>query len=158
MGLATEITNNVTGGLQEVEQNFSSQLSTLSTVISAQGVSQMVGVFEGDPTKFRDWIKSIERFILLAGRDDDQTERLAHQTSRGAVSDYIQRYMTEHPNSSWEDLKSEFNIRFAEVCDSHHAFTMLHKARQTKSGTVQVYAERLYGIANDAFLRLIRVL
>ena len=29
--------------------------------------------------------------------------------------------MTEHPNSSWEDLKSELNIRFAEVNDSHHA-------------------------------------
>ena len=60
VGLATDITNNVTGGLQEVGQNFSSQLSKLSTVISAQGVSQRVGVFEGDPTKVRDWIKSIE--------------------------------------------------------------------------------------------------
>ena len=35
VGLATEITNNVMGGLQEVGQNFSSQLSKLSTVISA---------------------------------------------------------------------------------------------------------------------------
>ena len=98
--LATEITNNVTGGLQEVGQNFSSQLSKLSTVIGARGVSQVVGVFERDPTKFRDWIKSIEKYILLAGGDDDQTKRLAYQTSRGAVSDYIQRYKTEHSNSS----------------------------------------------------------
>ena len=52
--------------------------------------------------------------------------------------------MTEHPNSSWEDLKPELNIRFAEVNDSHHALTMLHKARQTKIETVQVNAERLY--------------
>ena len=59
--------------------------------------------------------------------------------------------MTEHPNSSWEELKSEHNIRFAEVNDSHHAFTMLHKARQTKSKTGQVYAERLYALANHAF-------
>ena len=129
VGLATEITNNITGGLQEVGQNFSSQLSQLSTVIGAQGVSQIVGVFEGDPTKFRDWIKSIEKNILLAGGYDDQTKRLAYQTSSGAVSDYIQRYMTEHPNSLWENLMSEPNIRFAEVNDSHHAFTMLHKAR-----------------------------
>ena len=53
VGLATEIPDNVTGRLQEVGQNFSSQLSKLSTVISAQGVSQIVGVFKGDPTKFR---------------------------------------------------------------------------------------------------------
>ena len=45
-----------------------------------------------DPTKFRDWIKSIEKYILLAGGDDDQKKRLAYQTSKGAVS--------EHPNSS----------------------------------------------------------
>ena len=40
------------------------------------------------------------------------------------------------------------------VNDSHHAFTMLHKARQTKSETVQVYAERLYPLANDAFAKV----
>ena len=56
--------------------------------------------------------------------------------------------MTEHPNSLWEDLKSELNIRFAEVNDSHHAFTMLCKARQRKTETVQVYSERLYALAN----------
>ena len=117
LGLATEITNNVTGGLQEVRQNFSSQLLKLSTVISAHGVSQIVGVLEGDPTKFWDWIKSIEKYILLAGGDDDQTKRFAYQTSRGAVSDYVQRYMTEHPNSSLEDLKSEINIKCVEAND-----------------------------------------
>ena len=42
LGLATEITNNVTGGLQEVGQNFSSQLSKLSTVISVQDVFQIL--------------------------------------------------------------------------------------------------------------------
>ena len=47
VGLANEITNNVTGGLQGIGQNFSSQLSKFSTVISAQDVSQIVGVFEG---------------------------------------------------------------------------------------------------------------
>ena len=61
---ATEITNNVTEELQKVGQNFSSESSKLSTIISAQGVSQIVGVFEGDPTKFRDWIKAIEKYIL----------------------------------------------------------------------------------------------
>ena len=153
VGLATEITNNVTGVCTRGWQNFSSQLSKLSTVISAQDVSQIVGVFEGDPTKFRDWIKSTEKYILVSW-DDDQTKRLAYHTSRGAVSNYIKRYMTEHHNSSWEDLKSELNIRFGEVNDFHHAFTMLHKARQTKSETVQVYAERLYALANDAFAKL----
>ena len=98
--------------------------------------------------------QTVEKYIILAGGDDDQTKRLAYQTSRGAVSDYIQRYMTVHPNISWEDLKSELNIRFDEVNDSHHTFTMLLKIRQTKSETVQVYAEWLYDLANDTFAKV----
>ena len=93
----------------------------------------------------------------MAGGDDIQTKRLAYQTSRGAVSDYIQRYMSDNPNSSWADLKSELNVRFVEVNDSHHAFTMLHKARQSKHEKVQIDAERLYALANDAFAKMDKV-
>ena len=32
--------------------------------------------------------------------------------------------------NSWEQLQSELNVRFAEVNDPHHAFTILCKARQ----------------------------
>ena len=39
VGLAGEIKNNVTRGLQNVGQSFTNLLATLSTVISAQGVS-----------------------------------------------------------------------------------------------------------------------
>ena len=65
--------------------------------------------------------------------------------------------MTENPNSSWADLKSELNVRFADVNDSHNTLTMLHKARQSKIETVQIYAERLYVLANDAFAKMDKV-
>ena len=71
--------------------------------------------------------------------------------SQGAVSDDIQCYLTEHPDNTWEKLKGELNVCFAEVNDQQHAFTMLHKAQQHKAETVQVYAERLYALAQDAF-------
>ena len=144
VGFATEISVNVTAGFHEVGKSFSTQLANLSTIISPQGVSQIVGAFEGEPSSFRDWIKSIGKYILLAGGNDIQSWRLAYQTSRGAVSDYIQRYMTENLNSSWADLKSELNVRFAEVNDSHHAFTMLHKARQSKNETSDLFRKVIY--------------
>ena len=71
--------------------------------------------------------------------------------SQGSVSDYILCYMTEHPNNTWEQLKGELNLHFAEVNDQHNTFTMLCKARQHKTETVQVFAERLYALAQDAF-------
>ena len=55
---------------------------------------------------------------------------------------------------SKENIIGLFNIRFAKVNDSHHAFTILHKARQTKIKTVQVYAERWYTLSNDAFAKV----
>ena len=45
----------------------------------------------------------------------------------------------------------------AEVNDPHHAFNMLHKARLVKKDSVQVYAERLYALANDAFAEVDKV-
>ena len=59
--------------------------------------------------------------------------------------------MAEYPENSWEQLKSDLNVKCVEVNDPHYAFTMLHKARQVKHESVQVYAERLYSLANDAF-------
>ena len=57
VGLVGEITNNVTRGLKNVGQWFTNQLAGLSTLRSAQGVSQVVCSFDGEPVKFGDWIK-----------------------------------------------------------------------------------------------------
>ena len=38
--------------------------------------------------------------MLLSGGYDNQSKRLDYQTSRGAVSDYIQRYIAEYPENS----------------------------------------------------------
>ena len=73
-------------------------------------MSQSVGILKWNHQISGIGLKSIEKYILLAGGDDIQTKRLAYQTSRCAVSDYIQRYMTENPKSSWADLKSELNL------------------------------------------------
>ena len=40
------------------------------------------------------------KYVLLAGGDENQLERLAYQTIRVAVSDYIQRYIVEYPEDS----------------------------------------------------------
>ena len=56
VGLANEICVNVTSGFHEVGKSFSTQLANLSTVISAQRVSQIVCTFEGESSNFRDWI------------------------------------------------------------------------------------------------------
>ena len=77
VGLAGGITNNVIRGLQNVSQSFTNQLTGLLTVISVQGVSQGVGSFDWEPTKYRSWIKSFEKYVFLADVDDNQSKRPA---------------------------------------------------------------------------------
>ena len=45
-------------------------------------------------------------------------------------------------------------MRCAEVNDPHNAFTMSCKVWQIKKQSVQVYAERLDALANDAFVKV----
>ena len=76
--------------MQNVGQSFTDQLAGLLNVISAQGVSQVVDSFDGELTKFLEWIKSTENCRILAGGVDNESERLAYQNSRDPVSYYIQ--------------------------------------------------------------------
>ena len=43
--------------------------------------------------------------------------------------------MTKTPKRTWEQLKSKLNVEFAEVNDSHYAFTMSPKAKQDNNDT-----------------------
>ena len=68
----------------------------------------------------------------------------------GLVSDFIHRYSTANPDCSWQNLKDELTSRFAEITDSQHAMSILRKTKQKHPESVQIYAERLLGLADDA--------
>ena len=71
----------------------------------AQGVVQMVPVFEGDPKGFCDWIRTIDQYSALMNLPDDRKRLIAFQASKGAVRGYIQRCINALPNRTWENLK-----------------------------------------------------
>lgn len=74
-------------------------------------------------------------------------KKMAYQTSRGAVSDFIQRYLQANPENSWEELKTELKLRFSENSDAQHALCILRETKQKVSESVQCYAERLLSLA-----------
>ena len=85
VGLASEITNNVARGLQNVGQNFTNQLAGLLTVICTQGVSQVVCPFEGEPTKYRDLIKSIEKSTCYKKMGMETNQKGLHTRPAGVL-------------------------------------------------------------------------
>ena len=94
--------------------------------------------------------KSIEKYAILT-QLGDQRKLVAYQASKGAVSDFIKRYLQEHPRRTWQQLQEEIILRFSEVTDSQHALMLLRKVRQREGESVQVYAERIMSLAKDAF-------
>ena len=145
-------------GIAAVFENLNAQLGGLSTVMKAQGVAQIVTPYDGDPKKFKDWIKSIEKYASLTGIEGDGIKAVAFQSSKGCVSDFIQRRkelpaQREHPDT-WPQLKAELSKRFAEVTDSAHALLLLRKIKQRPGEGVQIFAERLLTLAEDAYAGL----
>lgn len=48
-----------------VFENLAIQMSGLSTAVGAQGIAQMIPPFEGVPSKFKEWVRNIEKYSLL---------------------------------------------------------------------------------------------
>ncbi|MCG7884346.1 MAG: hypothetical protein JAY96_22495 [Candidatus Thiodiazotropha endolucinida] len=132
-------------------RNVAHEISGVHTTIGAQGVAKIITSYEGDPKLCKEWVKSIEKYAILTQLGEDQKKLVAYQASKGAVSDFIKRYLQEHPGSSWQQLQEEIILRFSEVTDPQHALMLLRKVRQKDGESVQVYAERLMSLAEDAF-------
>ena len=126
-------------------------MGNVSSALGVQGISQIVVPYEGEPKKFKEWVKSIEKYAVLTNPDNDRIKRVAYQASRGPVSDFIRRFQDRHPNNTWNQLKKELANRFSEVVEEQHAFILLRKVHQKPGETVQVYAERLITLSEEAF-------
>ncbi|MEW8543127.1 MAG: hypothetical protein AB2693_06290 [Candidatus Thiodiazotropha sp.] len=129
---------------------LTNQMSNLTSAIGAHGISQFITPFEGEPAKFKPWVKSIEKYALLTKLTDERTIYVAYQSARGGVSDFISRLINV-PGQTWANLKAELTARFAEITDHMQAFSLLRKVRQGSTENVQLYAERLLALARDAF-------
>ena len=127
------------------------EIGGLSSVIKTQGVFQDISPFFGDQKFYKSWIKSIDKHATLNNLDEDHIKKVAYQTSRDAVSDFLERYLAEHQDASWNQVKAELSARFSAISDKQHAFLLLHQIRQKKDENVPVYAERVYNLAVQAY-------
>ncbi|XP_052067052.1 uncharacterized protein LOC127706464 [Mytilus californianus] len=140
-------------GLREVvtiQGDVAAELKGLKSAICSQNVVQGITPFEGNTKDFKAWIKSIEKYALLFN-DRDRIKEIAFQTCKGACSDYIQRYLRDHRDTTWEQLKKELTSRFGEITDPQHASTLLRQLKQKGDESVQIYAENLLNLANEAY-------
>lgn len=137
-----------------VFNNLAFQLQGLSNKLSAQSINQVVPKFSGDTSKFRTWIKQIEKYVLLANMGREEAKLVAYQASDPPVSDFIHRWLEsneDNEHAGWNQLKEQLTARFAEVIDSQHTFELISKIKQRPGETVPIFAERLYNLAEEVF-------
>ena len=91
----------------------------------------------------------------MARLRDMDIPQIVHVTCTGLVADFVKRYIDEVEASkdtpNWRDLKLLLQKRFAEVTDQQQAMAMLRRTKQRSEESVQMYAERLLRIAEDAY-------
>lgn len=133
---------------------FFGQVKAMTAALSVP-LSSVITPFEGDSKKFKQWVKEVEKYGLMSGKQAHEIPMLAYITSKGSVGDYIKRYLDETDASeeipSWNDLKESLKNRFAEITDPQHALAVMRRTRQNSNESVQLFAERLLQIAEDAY-------
>ena len=91
------------------------QMLGLSQTIKSQGVTLDVTPFDRKAKDFKNWIKAVEKQARLNQLNEDQHKLVAYQTTRGAVSHYLDRALNDHPGYEWEQIKSTLSSRVAEI-------------------------------------------
>ena len=138
-----------------IMKNVFSHMKALQTAMTFP-LLQVVKTFDGhDGTKFKQWVKDIERYAQMARLNDGDIPTIVHIACTGPVADFVQRYLDEYQGTdatpSWKELKKLMTKRFAEISDSTHAMAVLRRVRQCPSESVQMYSERLLRIAEDTY-------
>lgn len=97
-----------------IKEWMNSILNQVKSVTAAIAIPiyQVITIFEGDPEKFKQWIKDIEKYAKMSDMNNEDIPKIAYVTCKGSVGDFIKRYLTEIEASgelpSWNDLKQIF--------------------------------------------------
>lgn len=127
------------------------QIGNLATLMATQGVGNIVPLFGGKRAEYREWVKSVEKYVTITGATEATAKQVAFQSARGVVSDFIGRSLKRVPGETWTELKRQLAARFGDVSDEQQAFVLLQKCRQKKEESVPLFAERLLSLAHEAF-------
>lgn len=133
------------------EDQFAQLCNNITDKLGNLGLNDLVPVFEGDSAKFKDWIKSIEKCAVVNNLPEVKNKLLAYRFSTGVVSDFLHRYLSDNPNSTWTQMKAELGQRFGEVRDTYLQFAMLRNIKQKRGENIQNFAERVISLAQEAY-------
>jgi hypothetical protein len=93
--------------IARIFENLGRELSNVSAYVGTQSISQVIQAFNGEPGEFKLWIKSLEKFGVLNRVPEERLKLVAYQSSKNSVSDFINRHLRDHTDSTWDEFHTE---------------------------------------------------
>lgn len=93
----------------------------------------------------------MEKYAILVSASPVRRKMIAYQSSKSAVSGFLQRYLQTNPAHTWHQLRIELMSRFSEITDPQNALCLLRDVRQGRDQNFMVFAESLLALATEAF-------
>ena len=107
--------------------------------------------FEGEPELFEEWLQQIEKIKRLLGGSDPYTLRAVVQTTGGYLGEFVQRFVDQNPEGTWEILKTELKTKFGLKQDPMSALLRLRSSLQEDGQSFQMFGEKLMKLTPYAF-------
>ena len=125
--------------LQALTTSFSESLSRAMLTLGELQISSNIPYFSGDTSQFKSWLSEIEKLVVIFPEfDKKKCIAVAYHRSQGEVCSFIKRYISDHPNSTYEAFKSEISQRFSPPDDKSLAFHRLKAIYQRNFETTQM--------------------
>ena len=101
--------------------------------------------------RFRDWLCDIDGVGQALQADDERYKTLAFQSLKGATGTFLSRYIKDHANHTWAEIKAGLIVQYEEDRGAHLAKQKLCRLQQKSGESVQNVAERILTLAHEAY-------
>ena len=99
---------------------------------------------------FANGLNPLKKYAVLVNADKDRKKLIAYQSTGGAVSGFIQRYMQANAANTWAQMKVQLTVSFSDDTDNQIALSLLRHVRQKAEENIQNYVERILSMAEEA--------
>ena len=81
----------------------------------ANSLGKQIRDFSSDGAKrFQDWLSDIDRVGQALHADNERYKTLAFQSLRGAAGTFLSRYVRDHPNHTWAQIRAALVAQYKE--------------------------------------------
>ena len=97
------------------------RLSSIMLLMGTQSAQTTIEKFSGEPKKFRSWVRSTEKYILVVNGNAESKKTFALQSAERPVSEFLVWTYHSSLDCTWDQTYEQLKSRFGDTVDAQHA-------------------------------------